>query len=78
MNGQEREFDINTKYNVDQMNQLIGGEVVGVAVDCQTGSIFGEEYFGLVVKMPDGGQRVMWIWQDGEKNGPGSVTVEQG
>ena len=76
--SQERELDIHTRHNVKAMQQLVGGEVIGVAVDAKTGSIFGEEYFGLVVKLPDGGQRVMWIWQDGEKNGPGSVTVETG
>lgn len=70
------ELDMSTKYHVDRLSRLVGGKVKEVVVDLESGAEFGDQFFGLIVEMPDGGERVMWIMADDDGNGPGAVTIQ--
>ena len=58
-----------SKFYIKQLEQLVGGRVVGCAKDTQEG------FLGLVVKTK-AGKRIVWFLCDDEGNGPGSFEIQ--
>lgn len=51
------------------IDKLIGATITGAAET--------EESFGIVARLENGNEVVIWIDQDAEGNGPGWITIEE-
>jgi len=51
-----------------ELGPLVGGHVVGVAID-------DEDYFGLVIALPNGTIKAVYFLADFEGNGPGGFSI---
>jgi len=59
------------KYGAEQVEKhLVGGTITKAILDQ------GSEYFGFLVRMPDGTEKVAWIDSDAEGNSTGWLRVE--
>lgn len=68
----KREEDYVTK----ELGCLVGGEIVQLAVSPDDGEFgTGENYYGFVVKCPDGRTRSVLFSRDQEGNGPGWYEI---
>jgi len=59
-----------SKFYIKQLEQLVGGQVVGCATDGSP-----EGFVGLVVKTKSG-KKIVWFLCDDEGNGPGSFDIQ--
>jgi hypothetical protein len=57
-------------YYTQALNKL-SGSVIEQAISDPEG-----EFFGLKVKTPRGGHKVIWFMMDDEGNGPGSFEIQ--
>ena len=63
-----------TEFYLKQLSNLIGGKITQVATTEADES--GDEFFGLVVTMPNGKSKTVLILRDDEGNGPGSFEIQ--
>jgi hypothetical protein len=54
----------------EYLNQIVGGTIERIMTDRDA-----PEYYGLIVKMPDGSPTTVWVLQDPEGNGPGHLDI---
>lgn len=59
----------NADFYCKELQPLMDGKVVNTAQDPEG------EFFGLVIELPTGKQKILWILQDDEGNGPGSFDI---
>jgi hypothetical protein len=62
-----------TKFYLDQLRPLVGGKIIRLAI-CDDDEE--EEYFGLVISMPNGKTKTLIFLRDDEGNGPGSFEIQ--
>lgn len=68
-------MSIATDFHLQQLRPLVGGIITGLA---RTGPIedgLDEEFYGLVITLPDGQKRTLLLLSDDEGNGPGSFEI---
>lgn len=66
-------MEVNT-YWQDLLATLIGGKIVRVLVD-DADSYPDEPLLGMVIKMPNGDQKAIWLLLDEEGNGAGRFDI---
>lgn len=60
-------------FHLQQLRPLLGGTITNLA---RTGvDEYGDEFFGLVVTLPNGKKRTVIFLADDEGNGPGSFQI---
>ena len=59
----------NNVYYLNELNDLIGGKIIGTVSD------EAHEFFGLNIDK-DGVKLVLWFYSDDEGNRPGSYSIE--
>lgn len=63
-----------TDFYLKQLKQLVGGKITNLA---RSGASDGDdEFFGIVVTMPDGKQKTLLLLSDDEGNAPGSFELQ--
>ncbi len=60
-----------TQFYLDQLDILVGGTITQLAIS-RTSE---DEFFGLVVALPDGSTRTVILLSDDEGNAPGSFEI---
>lgn len=63
-----------TQFRIDQLQRLIGFEIVGVDYDPSDPSM--EPIVGLRLKLHRDKEVTLWILADDEGNGPGSFDIQ--
>jgi hypothetical protein len=63
-------------FYLNQLRCLVGGRVTGLARTGPTENGFEEEFFGLVIILPDGSSKTLILLSDDEGNGPGSFEIQ--
>jgi hypothetical protein len=61
-----------TDFYLKKLKPLVGGTIVQLARTGPSADHFDQEFFGLVVRLPDGQERTLLFLRDDEGNGPGS------
>ncbi len=60
-------------FHLRQLHQLVGGTITQT---CRTGvDEYGDEFFGIIVTLPNGKKKSVIFLADDEGNGPGSVQI---
>ncbi len=60
-------------FHLRQLHQLVGGTITQI---CRTGvDEYGDEFFGIIVTLPNGKKKTVIFLADDEGNGPGSVQI---
>jgi len=60
------------KYGAEYIEKnLVGGKILRPVIDQE------EEYFGFVLRMPDGSEKVVWVDSDSEGNSSGWLRAEE-
>jgi hypothetical protein len=65
-----------TDFYLDRLRCLIGGKIISMARSGPPQNEFDDEYFGLVIALPDGSTKTLILLSDDEGNGPGSFDIE--
>jgi hypothetical protein len=61
-------------FHLQQLRPLVGGRITSLA---RTGvDEYGDEFFGLVITLPNGQKRTLIFLADDEGNGPGSFQLD--
>lgn len=61
-------------FHLKQLRPLVGGTITNLA---RTGvDEYGDEFFGLVITLPNGQKRTLIFLADDEGNGPGSFQLQ--
>ncbi|HRI90366.1 MAG TPA: hypothetical protein PLS93_01785 [Accumulibacter sp.] len=61
-------------FHLKQLRPLVGGTITNLA---RTGvDEYGDEFFGLVITLPNGQKRTLIFLADDEGNGPGSFQLD--
>ncbi|MBO3702951.1 MAG: hypothetical protein J5W83_10490 [Candidatus Accumulibacter sp.] len=61
-------------FHLKRLRPLVGGTITNLA---RTGvDEYGDEFFGLVIALPDGQTRTLIFLADDEGNGPGSFQLD--
>lgn len=66
-----------TDLYLNRLHPLVGGTITGLARSGPSESPFHEEFYGLVVTLPDGRTRTITLLSDDEGNGPGSFEISE-
>ena len=64
-----------TTFYLDQLKPLVGGKITALARSGPGADPFEDEFFGFVIKMPDGKTKTLILLSDDEGNGPGSFEI---
>jgi hypothetical protein len=64
-----------TDFYLKQLHPLVGGTITGLARTSPGEDAFDEEFYGLVITLPDGRKRTLILLSDDEGNGPGSFEI---
>lgn len=64
-----------TDFYLKQLRPLVGGTITGLVRTGPGEEAFDEEFYGLVVTLPDGRKRTLLLLSDDEGNGPGSFEI---
>ena len=64
-----------TDFYLKQLHPLVGGTITGLARTGPGENAFDEEFYGLVITLPDGRKRTPILLSDDEGNGPGSFEI---
>ena len=59
-------------FYLDKLKPLIGGRITALARSGPTGDPHEDEFFGFVIKLPNGKTKTLILLSDDEGNGPGS------
>ena len=63
-----------TDFHLKLLRPLVGGTITNLA---RTGTDeYGDEFFGLVIALPNGQKRTLIFLADDEGNGPGSFQLD--
>ena len=65
----------NAEFHLQQLHPLVGGTITALARTGPGEGAFDEEFFGLVVTLPNGQRRTLILLSDAEGNGPGSFEI---
>jgi len=61
-------------FHLQKLRPLVGGTITNLA---RTGiDEYGDEFFGLVIALPNGQKRTLIFLADDEGNGPGSFQLD--
>ena len=60
-------------FYLQQLQPLVGAKIVGLA---RTDESDPDEYFGLVVELPNKQRKAIFFLRDDEGNGPGSFEIQ--
>jgi len=64
-----------TTFYLNQLKPLIGGRITAVARTGPTENLYDDEFFGLVIKLPNGKTKTLLLLSDDEGNAPGSFQI---
>lgn len=64
-----------TDFYLKQLHPLVGGTITGLARTGPGENAFDEEFYGLVITLPDGRKHTLILLSDDEGNGPGSFEI---
>ena len=62
-------------FYLDQLKPLVGGKIVGLARSGPNADPHQDEFFGFVIKFPDGKTKTLLLLSDDEGNAPGSFEI---
>jgi hypothetical protein len=65
-----------TKFYLDRLSTLVGGEITGLVRSGE--DEFGDEFFGITIKLKDGKLKHLVLLSDDEGNAPGSFEITEG
>lgn len=66
----------NATFYLDQLHCLVGGRIISLARTGPSDDGSEDEFYGLVVLLPDGKKKTMILLSDDEGNGPGSFEIQ--
>ena len=64
-----------TDFYLDQLGPLVGGTITALARTGKPEYPGGDEFYGLVVTLPNGKTRTLMLLSDDEGNAPGSFEI---
>jgi hypothetical protein len=62
-------------FYLQKLHPLVGATITGLTRTGPGKSAFDQEFYGLVITMPDGCKRTLLLLSDDEGNGPGSFWI---
>ena len=68
-------MDSQATFYLDKLKPLIGGRITALARSGPTGDPHEHEFFGFVIKLPNGKTKTLILLSDDEGNGPGSFEL---
>ena len=68
-------MDSQTNFYLDKLKPLIGGKITALARSGPTDDPHEDEFFGFVIKLPNGKRKTLFLLSDDEGNGPGSFEL---
>ena len=68
-------MDSQIDFYLDKLKPLVGGRITALARSGSTGDPHEDEFFGFVIKLPNGKTKTLILLSDDEGNGPGSFEL---
>ena len=62
-------------FYLDQLKPLVGGKIIGLARSGLNADPHQDEFFGFVIKFPNGKTKTLLLLSDDEGNAPGSFEI---
>ena len=62
-------------FYLDQLKPLVGGKITALARCGPNADSNEDEFFGFVIKLPNGKTKTLILLSDDEGNGPGSFEI---
>ena len=63
-----------TKFYTNKLKKLVGSKIESVTYAEEDN--YGNEFFGLVIKLKNGKEKILWLLSDDEGNAPGSFDIQ--
>jgi hypothetical protein len=62
-------------FYLNQLKPLVGGKITGLARSGPNADLHEDEFFGFVIKLPNGKTKTLILLSDDEGNAPGSFEI---